>query len=231
MSGTLDSIDLRGQEFSYRPVPPLAVITGVTAALSLFGIVTEFALPLAVLGCIFGVLSLKTFKRYAGEYSGQWVAKSGFLVSAFVLLGGSVLHAFTYAREVPEGYLRVSFTNDIAKKGFPFENGRENYHEDVKPLDSQKVFVKGYMYPTGQMEGIRSFILCRDSGDCCFGGQPKLTDMIQVVLKDDARGANFYSGLVSVAGVFHLKDLRRVSSVSPAYEIEATQVAVAKKLY
>ncbi len=231
MSGTLESIDLRKEEFNYHPVPPVAVLAGVTAVLSLSGMITEFALPLAVLGCVFGILAMNTFKRYAGEYSGKWLAQSGLLVSAFVLLGGSVLHAYTYVGEVPEGHARVSFTNDIAKKGFPFEHGRESFHEDVKQLDGQKIFIKGYMYPTDQQEGLRSFILCRDSGACCFGGQPKLTDMIEVVIKDDVRGANYYPNLVSVAGVFHLKDLRKVGNLSPAYELEATQVGVAKKIY
>ena len=57
-------------------------------------------------------------------------------------------------------------------------------YTSYKELDGKKVFIKGYMYPSSQMTGIREFVLCRDNGTCCFGGQPRLTDMIRVKLKD-----------------------------------------------
>jgi len=49
------------------------------------------------------------------------------------------------------------------------------------------VFIKGYVYPDGQQYNIKRFILIPDMGTCCFGGQPKLTDMVEVTLRDPLR--------------------------------------------
>ncbi len=51
-------------------------------------------------------------------------------------------------------------------------------------LEGKKIFIKGYIYPGREKDGIRQFLLVRDQGDCCFGGNPKITDRIQVTLDD-----------------------------------------------
>ena len=218
-------------EFDYRPVPPLAVMTLVTGVLSLSGMLTEFALPFAMIGCVLGILSLRQYSRFPTEYSGRLLAIGGMLLSVLCLFGGSALHAYIYAHEVPEGYQRLSFNEDISKRGFVEIEGKTDFQEDIKQLDGQKVLLKGFMYPEKDTEGIRRFLLVKDSGDCCFGGQPKLTDMVNVVLNKDIPSATLRNGLVSVSGVFRLKDLRRAGNLSPVYEIEATHFGAAKKIY
>jgi hypothetical protein len=89
---------------------------------------------------------------------------------------------------------------------------------------------KGYMYPEGRPDGISTFILCRDNGQCCFGGQPKLTDMIKVKMAD-GRTAQFSDHMVSVAGIFRLRDLRKAGNLEPAFELEATHFGPAKTSY
>jgi hypothetical protein len=54
-------------------------------------------------------------------------------------------------------------------------------------LNGKKVFIKGYVYPDGRQSNIKRFVLVPDMGTCCFGGQPKLTDMIEVTLTDPDR--------------------------------------------
>ena len=49
--------------------------------------------------------------------------------------------------------------------------------------------MKGYVYPDGQQYNIRDFILVKDMGTCCFGGQPPLTHMIEVSLQGENRVA------------------------------------------
>ncbi|MEK6235181.1 MAG: hypothetical protein N2C14_10735, partial [Planctomycetales bacterium] len=59
-----------------------------------------------------------------------------------------------------------------------------------------------------------------DNGDCCFGGQPKLTDMIQVTLKD-SQTLDYSPHMVKVSGTFQLRDevaLHDVGSV--VYHLE-----------
>ena len=54
-------------------------------------------------------------------------------------------------------------------------------------LNGKKIFMKGYVYPDGQRTNIKRFVLVADLGTCCFGGQPKLTHMVEVTLRDPYR--------------------------------------------
>lgn len=232
MAETLDrpSSDVSNQ-FTYRPVPALAAATLGAGLLSLIGILVEFALPIAVLGIVFGLVAARQIRLADGDYSGSGITKIGIALCVLCLIGGSARLAYAIATEVPEGYRRVNFTRDIAQQDFVVRDGVPEFAVDVKALDGEKVFVKGYMYPTNQYEGLREFILCRDSGECCFGGKPKLTDMIRVRIPNDAPGVDFYTGLVAVAGDFKLADLRRAGELSPAYEMDVKFFTPAKSLY
>ena len=63
-----------------------------------------------------------------------------------------------------------------------------------------------------------------------FGGQPKLTDMIKVRMPQGMT-ATYDSNMVSVAGVFRLRDLRRAGNLEPAFELDATHFGPAKTSY
>ena len=71
------------------------------------------------------------------------------------------------------------------------------------------------------MSGIRKFLLVRDSGTCCFGGDPAITDRIQVTLSDP-EGMRYKTGVCKVAGVFRLK---------PKPKVEGTQKGIPRGLY
>lgn len=232
MSQVVESMPVEASnEFAYRPVPPLAPVTLVLGLLSLVGLITELALPIALLGVVLGIVASRQIGRSKGEFSGGWLAKTGLALCVVCLLGGSAFHAYVYATEVPEGYQRVSFIRDIAKRGFSFKDGKQDFHPEVKALDGQRIFLKGYMYPDGRLDGIRQFVLCKDSGDCCFGGNPELTDMIFINIPEGVAPARYYDGLVSVAGTFVLGDLRRAGELKPAYKIDATHFEIARKMY
>jgi hypothetical protein len=72
----------------------------------------------------------------------------------------------------------------------------------ARQMDGQRVFLKGYMFPAGNRE-VKEFTLCRDSGECCFGGQPKSWDMVRVVMKDPPR-AEYTTWQRKVAGVLRV---------------------------
>ncbi len=217
--------------FAYRPVPALAPITLVCGLLGLLGFLTEFILPVALLGLALGLACWRQFQKFPEEFSGQNLLRSGMVLCSLCLVGGTAWHVYDYRNEVPEGYRRVSFVKDISRKEFVVRDGRQEFHEDVAALEGEKLFLKGYIYPPEQMDGLTSFILCKDSGQCCFGGNPKLSDMIHVVIADDTDPATYYQGLVSVAGTFKLNDLSRTGSLKPAYVLEATHFQIARKLY
>lgn len=222
--GYVSDVD-RFEEFQYKPVPVLAPVTfalGVLASIGLLGVV---GLPIGLLGIILGVICLWKIRRSQGELGGKLVTWTGLLLSMLFLVSGTSLHAYTFATEVPEGHRRVNFYRDISKKGFAVVNGKSDFHPDVKELDKQPIFVKGYMYPTQQTHNLSSFTLVKDSGECCFGGQPAVTDMI-VVQMQDGKTVNYKEGLVSVAGVFHCKPTKGLKEINqnPVYLLDGTMM-------
>ncbi len=224
------SIEPGFDDFDYKPIPPLAVVSLLLGICGLSGLLSPLGLLFAIFGVVLGWVAIKQIQRSDGGFSGRWMAQLGVALSALLFVGGIGLHVYWFQSELPEGYQRLSFSSDIAKKGFIIENNQSKFHPDIEELNGKQVFLKGYMYPEGQPDGISTFILCRDNGDCCFGGQPKLTDMIKVRM---AKGqtARFGQGMVSVAGTFRLRDLRRAGNLEPAFELDATHFGPAKTWY
>ena len=239
MSQTLDQLEPAAtrpasmepgfDEFAYKPITPLAPVSALLGVCALSGLLSPLGLLFALFGLSLGTVAVRQIRRAEGDLSGSMLAHAGVALSAVLLVGGSALHVFWYQTEVPEGFQRINFTLDIARKGFVIEDTQSRVHPDVAHLDGKPLFVKGYMYPEQQQEGLSSFILCRDNGQCCFGGQPKLTDMIKVKM---AKGlsARYSDGLVSVAGVFRLGE-QRAGPSEPVYELEATHFGPAKTSY
>ncbi|MEX1096364.1 MAG: hypothetical protein WED34_09965 [Planctomycetales bacterium] len=207
-------------EFDYRPVPVLAPVSlclGLVAAVGMLGLL-GLAVPL--IGTILGAVCLVKIVRSDGEYGGFVPTVIGFGLSAFFLLFGGAYNAYAIATEVPEGYERINFNRDIAKKGFVFADGQSAPHPEVAALDGRKIFLKGYMYPQFQDHELKGFIFVKDNQQCCFGGNPALTDMISVEMQD-GKTVDYSRGLVAVAGVFRVRDPRTGGELNPVYELEA----------
>jgi len=216
--------------FSYRPMPPTAPVSLVIGLVSLLALLTEFILPLTLAGVLVGFLAVKRIRRFPNEYSGLWIAQTGLVLCIGLIPASIAIHTHTYMTEVPEGYRRLHFNEDISKKEFIFDQGRNAFHPDVKELGEQKIFIKGYMLPDKRTEGIREFILCRDSGDCCFGGQPAVTDMIMIRAPEDGEPFEYHPGMVFVAGTFKLL-VPNSEGATAAYKIEATHFGPARTFY
>lgn len=215
-----------GQEFTYRPIPMLIPISLGFVFLSFTAALMAELLIVPIIGATLGYVALRQIRRSEGAFSGAGLAW-GTIVSQLamaVAFGG--MHAYSYATEVPPGYERVSFLTDISKKGFVNEAGKSGIHPDVQKLVNQKVMVKGYMFPFQSLDGVDSFLLCRDNGDCCFGGQPKPNDMIQIYMKGGIK-ARYRTGLVAVAGVFHAGP----SKDDSVYQLDCDYFGPAKTWY
>jgi hypothetical protein len=183
-------------------------------------------------GAVLAFAGRRQIKQSQGSLSGGGLALASLLLQVLMFVGFGALHVHSYATEVPEGYTRVNFTSDISKKGFSTENGVMGIHPDVKKLEGQKVMIKGYMYPTKQMTGIKSFVLCRDNGDCCFGGQHKTSDMILVKMNGD-KSVDFHDNkvMVAVSGVFKAEPTVDETGLRPVYQLEGDFFSKAKTLY
>jgi hypothetical protein len=240
MSQTLDqlepsavrpaSIEPGFDEFGYKPIPPLAPVSALLGICALSGLLSPLGLAFAIFGFALGFMALLQIQRAEGDLGGRKLAGLGVVMSGVLLVSGTALHIYWYKTEVPEGYQRISFGADISKKGFVVEDGEGRVHPDIAALDGKKLFVKGFMYPEQNPEGISTFVLCRDNGECCFGGKPKLTDMIKVKLSA-GMSARYTPHMVSVAGVFRLRDLRIAGNLEPAFELDATHFDLAKTSY
>ena len=165
----------------YRAVSKLAIASALLAVLSLLAFIAPLALLFALLGVITGSLSLWKIRCYPLELTGKSLAIVGTVVSALTLVGGVSMHTVIYLTEVPDGYHRIAFSalKSDGKRDVPPPAALE--------LDGKRVFIKGYVYPDGQQFDIKQFVLVSDLGTCCFGGQPKLTHMIQVTLANPLR--------------------------------------------
>ena len=184
-------------ELSYRAVSRPAIISLVLALVSLAGLMFPALLALAAVGLILAIVGLVSIRRYPQELSGAGAAVAGIVLCSLVLIGGTTMHTIIYLTEVPEGYERISFSELEPDKssGLPFSRRAAD-------LNKQDVFIKGYIHPgvTG-LGPVDSFVLVEDMGTCCFGGQPKLEDMIEVRLVD-GKQAQYSTRKRKLAGVF-----------------------------
>ncbi len=185
-------------EAGYRSVSKTALVSLILALLSLSYLVSTMlvVLPIAAIG--FGLIGLSNIRRFPEELIGRTPARIGLGLSAGLLVLGSSLHIHEYMTEVPEGYRRISFR--MLK---PDQRTDVPYSDAALELDNQKVFIKGYVRPGTHRTNLKKFILVGDFGSCCFGGSPKITDVVAISLKGDDR-VNYGLGQRKFAGVFRL---------------------------
>ncbi len=195
-------------EEGYREVSGVAVASLVMGlvALSLLFLVRAFH-PVAyavvpLLGCGLAMRGWWLIRTSEGELTGELFAGWGAGLSAFALAAGWGWQAYEYATEVPEGFQRIHYRQLALDQ---LEGATQQMPQEVLELDQESVFIKGYIYPGDKTAGIREFILCRDKGDCCFGGQPPPWDMIHVTLKKDVPTLNYNLSQFKVFGQFRIQ--------------------------
>ena len=219
-----------GQEFHYAPIPVLVPISLGFVFLSLLSALMAELLVVPVIGATIALVAARQIRNSAGNLTGGWLALISLSIQIVMTASFAAMHAYSFVTELPPGFERVSFTADISKKGFVSQDGMTGIHPDVQKLVGRKVMVKGYMYPTKSPEGLKSFVLCRDNGDCCFGGQPKVTDMILVQMKGENL-ARFRQGMVAVAGVFRAEPTIDETGLRPVYQLDCDFFGPAKTWY
>jgi hypothetical protein len=169
------------------------------------------AVPLGLLGAMFaavaallGFTGLRTIRRYPNEYTGVRLARVGLVAGLLCAVGGIAAAAITYTTEVPDGYARIGFYDLQPDPDHP-----EYYPISPKALDihGKPIFIKGYMHPgVASMGKVNHFILVPDMGACCFGGQPKPTDMIEIYVPDGKPRVAYSARRLKLAGTFALTE-------------------------
>ena len=204
----------------YRALSSLAVASLLLGFASVFSFTAWWYLAVPAIGFVLGWLGYRRVARAKHELSGKGVAAAGMVLSAlFAFLGAGYL-GYVYATEVPEGFERIGYEllqpdPDVASELIP---------ASAKSLEGKHIFIKGYVYPGQQTSGITQFLLVRDQGSCCFGGNPKVTDRIQVKLKDPLT-LTFETRLFKLAGVFHVEEAKAADATGAVYyHLEATHL-------
>ncbi len=206
-------------EFQYRPLSTAAlasVLLGVLSAVTFLAgnVSLQHCLmlcPIPAVGLVCGLVALKKFREMPGQLSGLNAAVAGTVMSTLGLVGGLGYAGYVHATEVPPGYQRLSFydmrPDEVEKKG------GESVPRDVREMDEQSVFIKGYMRPgthvskggTPVRHNVSQFLLVRDSNECCFGdiSTVKYYDKMLVQLTNNLK-TDYSSGMFRVAGKLRL---------------------------
>ena len=222
------SNEFSGGEFNYRPVPILAPVTLFFGACSLIAFLANVVGAfIGLFGIVTGVICLLIIRRANGEMGGKTISKIGLGLSVLCFSAGFLLHWHNYSTEVPEGFQRVHFPSEISKKGFVFENGIRKLHPDVAKLEGKKVFLKGFMYNTMETTGLDKFLMLKDNGKCCFGGDPKPTDMIWIEMQGIK--VDKHDVMIAVAGVLRCNP--NAPEGSSVYMLEASMLEPARTSY
>ena len=222
------SNELLGGEFNYRPVPVLAPVSLFFGICSLVAFLANVVgAIIGLFGIVTGIICLLVIRRANGELGGKSISKVGLGLSVLCFSAGLLLNWYNYATEVPEGFQRVHFPSEISQKGFVFEKGVRKLHPDVAKLEGKKVFLKGFMWNTMQTTGLEKFLMLKDNGQCCFGGDPKPTDMIWIEMQGIK--VNKYDVMVAVAGVLRCNP--NAPDGSTVYMLEASMWEPARTSY
>lgn len=198
-SGSISHAAAPGDD-RYRAVGGSAIAAAVLGLLSPLAFLDWWLAIVPVLGLVLGVVAWRDIAARPTELIGLPLAVAAIAVSACALVGGLTYNAVVYAAELPPGYERLSYAALQPLEGDP----PTAIPDSALSLDGHNVLLKGYMYPGKQQRGIVQFLLVRDQGDCCFGGNPKITDRVLVQLRD-AQGIEFSPRLRKIAGRFAVR--------------------------
>jgi len=184
----------------YRALGGVTIAAAVLALLSPLAFVDWWLLVVPVLAVVLGFVGWRDIVARPDVLAGKPLAVGAILVGMSLFASGLWYQATVYARELPPGFERLNYAALQPGEGEP----ANMIPESAVKMNGRDVLLKGYMYPGKQQRGIRQFLLVRDQGDCCFGGNPKITDRVLVQI-DDKRGIDFSSRMRKIAGRFSIR--------------------------
>ncbi len=124
--------------------------------------------------------------------------------------------------------VRVSFDDIDLLKVLNMEpvpvNAVEYFPEWLKALDGKPVRIRGYMYPTFESTGLKSFAFVRDTGICCFQRKPKIYDIIGITMAEGVTADYMELRPFDVEGIFHIDPQVDADDLSRLYHIDNARV-------
>lgn len=133
-----------------------------------------------------------------------------------------------FKTEGPEGAWRVSYDDIDLLKVLNMDpvpaNAATMMPAWLKGLEGRRIRIRGYMYPTFQQTGVHAFGLARDNQICCFGRNPKIYDVFDVVLRDGVTTDYLPNRPFDVVGVFHIRPEADDGKLFHLYEMDDATV-------
>ncbi len=124
--------------------------------------------------------------------------------------------------------VRVSFDDIDLLKVLNMEpvpiDAVEYFPEWLKALDGKPVRIRGYMYPTFESTGLKSFAFVRDTGICCFQRKPKIYDIIGITMAEGVTADYMELRPFDVEGIFHVDPQVDANDLSRLYHIDNARV-------
>jgi hypothetical protein len=190
----------RDERDSYRAISGAAIAAAAVAAVSPVAFFGWSLVAVPLIGVVLAGIALRDIASRHPLLTGRPLAIVALGVSLITLATSIAAHAHVYATELPEGFVRLSYADLQPAEG----EQATRVPDPARAMDGRDVLLKGYIYPGKQQHGLVQFLLVRDQGDCCFGGNPKITDRVLVQLADPA-GIDFTLKLTKVAGRFRVQ--------------------------
>jgi hypothetical protein len=197
--------------YQYRALSSGAVVAFLFGLLSLLAMADTWLVAVPIAGLVWSVVALRQIRARPDELTGRGMAWAGLILSAVMIPTGPVSVYYREMSYVPVGYAPISY--DLLQPD-PKVIG-EVVPDSAVALNTEKVYIRGYVFAGSETAGIQKFVLCRDAGTCCFGGNPKLTDRIVVSLANPS-GMIYTKQPVRVAGTFRLSPPQTVGTVGLA---------------
>lgn len=186
---------------TYRSLSGAAIAAVCVTVLAPLAFLNWSLVAVPFIGLVLAGVALRDVTQRSEAVTGLGLARGALAGSAVMLAAAVASHAITYVNELPEGFERVHYGLLQPLPGDP----PTAIPETATDLNGKDVLLKGYMYPGGRQRGITEFVLCRDQGDCCFGGDPKLTDRVLVRIADPDDALEYTQRLVKIAGRFRVE--------------------------
>lgn len=185
---------------AYRSVSGWAIASLVLAIFSPLGFAGWSFAVVPAIGLVVGLTGWWRIAARRDVLTGEMLSAAAAAVCGCMLCGGLAYQWTVYVQELPEGYERIGYAMLQPLEGDP----PTAIPPSAVAVDGRDVLLKGYMYPGKQQRGIRQFLLVRDQGDCCFGGNPKITDRVLVSMRDGEL-IDFSPRMVKIAGRFAVR--------------------------
>jgi hypothetical protein len=205
-------------EAAYRPLSTLAVASCLWAVVSLAAVADWSLTALPVLGIVLGAWGWQRIRRHPDELAGRGLAKAGVLANGLVLIASCITLSYVHVLEIPPGCIPVDYEQLQPAANAP----NEQIPKAARELNGRRVLLKGYALAGRQTEHIKQFVLVRDNLSCCFGGSPKLSDMVAVTLSGDHE-LKYHPDMLHVAGTFHVVEPGKADGGrgQPLYRLDA----------